>query len=48
MRLWKFASGSVAKVLVHLCSWDEKQVEALIEQFDKNKDWQQVELRIKR
>jgi hypothetical protein len=26
------------EVLLSLSSWDEKQVEALIDQFDKNKD----------
>jgi len=34
----KIDVDELKRVLVHLCSWDEKQVEALIEQFDKNKD----------
>ena len=38
---------NLAEVLLSLSSWDEKQVEALIDQFDKNKDRsQQIQLRV--
>lgn len=34
----KIDVDELKRVLLSLSSWDEKQVEALIDQFDKNKD----------